>query len=84
MNRWNLSLQALRNDLKEHEKQVIKTAVAIMDSYAELYKIDFNGTEQEQRKTPCDYPDNDGHFHCPFNAQSGDDCRRFCGLGVDD
>lgn len=64
MNRWDLSLQALRNDLEVYEKQVIDT--------------------EEQHKTPCDYPDNNGHFHYPFNAQGGDDCRRFCGLGVDD
>ena len=74
MNRWDLSLQSLRHDLEEHEKQVIETAVAIIDSY----------TEQNLHKTPCDYPDNDGHFQCPFNAQTGDDCRRFCGLGVDE
>ena len=34
--------------------------------------------------TPCDYPDSDGHFHCPYDAQGGDDCRRYCGLGVDE
>lgn len=29
-------------------------------------------------KTPCDYGE------CPFNAESGYDCRNFCGLGVDE
>lgn len=28
--------------------------------------------------TPCDYGD------CPYDAQSGFDCRAFCGLGVDE
>ena len=35
-------------------------------------------------ETPCDYPDSDGHYHCPYDAQGGDDCRRYCGLGVDE
>lgn len=33
---------------------------------------------------PCDYPDNEGHFNCPFDANGPDDCRRNCGLGVDE
>ena len=37
-----------------------------------------------RRGTPCDYPDNDGHYSCPFDANGGDDCRNFCGLGVDE
>ena len=40
--------------------------------------------EIEENITPCDIPDNDGHFYCPFDAQGSDDCRRFCGLGVDE
>lgn len=36
------------------------------------------------RRTPCDYLDNDGHYTCPFDAQGGDDCRNYCGLGVDE
>lgn len=43
--------------------------------------------EQEQGQgynTPCDYPDSEGHFHCPFDASGGDDCRRYCSLGVDE
>ena len=30
----------------------------------------------DRRKTPCEYPD--------YDAQCGDDCRNFCGLGVDE
>ena len=30
------------------------------------------------RKTPCDYGP------CPYNAEYSDDCRRNCGLGVDE
>lgn len=28
--------------------------------------------------TPCDYGD------CPYNAESGYDCRNYCGIGVDE
>ena len=28
--------------------------------------------------TPCDYGE------CPYDAEYGDDCRRYCGLGVDE
>lgn len=29
---------------------------------------------------PCDNPDP----YCPYDAQSGMDCRNYCGLGVDE
>lgn len=45
---------------------------------------DLQEQEQEKYKTPCDYADYDGHYHCPYNAVGGDDCRNYCGLGVDD
>lgn len=62
MNRWTLSLQALRCDLQKQEQE----------------------QEQERYKTPCDYADYNSEYHCPYNAVGGDDCRRFCGLGVDE
>ena len=42
--------------------------------------------------TPCDIPiidyDENGNevkrYECPYNAQGGDDCRNYCGLGVDE
>lgn len=40
--------------------------------------------EYSKKLNPCDYPDNDGHYSCPFDANGGDDCRNFCGLGVDE
>ena len=30
------------------------------------------------KQTPCDYGD------CPFNARYSEDCRYYCGLGVDE
>ena len=38
----------------------------------------------EPEMTPCDYPDDEGHYHCPYDADGSDDCRFFCGLGVDE
>lgn len=35
---------------------------------------------------PCDYPDQDGHYNCPFCSDENDyvSCRDCCGLGVDE
>ena len=39
-------------------------------------------------KTPCDYPDENGRYHCPYaDAYTGYEsemCRNCCGLGVDE
>lgn len=35
-------------------------------------------------KTPCDYPDYEGNYSCPYDSRGGDDCRNWCGLGVDE
>lgn len=35
-------------------------------------------SEDNKYTTPCDYGD------CPFNAQYSEDCRYYCGLGVDE
>ena len=35
-------------------------------------------------ETPCDFPDSEGHYHCPYDAQGSNDCRNYCGLGVDE
>ena len=42
------------------------------------FDIDDLRTENEKESTPCDYGE------CPFNAQGGEDCRYYCGLGVDE
>lgn len=49
-----------------------------------LDDMEQSGVPDQSRKTPCDYPDNYGHYSCPFDAQGGDDCRNYCGLGVDE
>ena len=45
---------------------------------------DFDYIETENHSTPCDYADENGEFHCPYDAQGSDACRCYCGLGVDD
>lgn len=35
--------------------------------------------------TPCDFPDADGHYHCPYASYDENvSCRDLCGLGVDE
>lgn len=36
--------------------------------------------EQSKRIDPCDIEP----FECPFNARYSEDCRYYCGLGVDE
>ena len=38
------------------------------------------------KATPCDYADDDGHYHCPYDDYPSDSerCRVCCGLGVDE
>lgn len=41
----------------------------------------------EKKNYPCDIPNENGEFICPFNAEmdsSGYACRNHCGLGVDE
>ena len=35
--------------------------------------------------TPCDYPDYEGSYHCPYSDDpTRDMCRNYCGIGVDE
>ena len=40
----------------------------------------------DYKATPCDFPDDDGVFHCPYEGEGSesDRCRVFCGLSVDE
>lgn len=42
--------------------------------------------EEEKKTTPCDYPDNEGNYHCPYEGVTSESelCRVCCGLGVDE
>lgn len=44
------------------------------------FDIDGLRTEDEinSKETPCDFGE------CPYDAQGGEDCRYYCGLGVDE
>lgn len=38
----------------------------------------------ENAVCPCDIPDFNGEYHCPYNAEGSDACRHYCGCGVDE
>ncbi len=44
--------------------------------------------EENRRTTPCDYPDENGEYHCPYadtyTGYESEMCRVCCGLGVDE
>ena len=43
--------------------------------------------ELDENKTPCDYPDENGIHHCPYEdsgVSESERCRVCCGLGVDE
>lgn len=49
----------------------------------ELRDADYR--EFVDHSTPCDYPDENGEHHCPFdNISESERCRVCCGLGVDE
>ena len=33
-----------------------------------------------KKTTPCDFEP----YHCPYDVESGEGCRIYCGLGVDE
>lgn len=44
-------------------------------------------SEKNRIDTPCDIPDDDGVFRCPYTdytGYEGEKCRVCCGLGVDE
>ena len=47
-------------------------------------KGDSDYDDESNYLTPCDVPDSNGEYHCPYDAQGSDACRCYCGLGVDE
>lgn len=46
---------------------------------------DYMNQPQESREPdPCEVPDFEGNYKCPFDSSCSDDCRRNCGVGVDE
>ena len=43
-----------------------------------------NPPEKSREPDPCEVPDYEGNYNCPFDSNGSDDCRRHCGLGVDE
>lgn len=54
-----------------------------MDSHDPEPKY-YIGNHEEIQKTPCEYPDNDGYYSCPYDSNGSDGCRHYCGIGVDE
>lgn len=77
--RLKYNLDCLITDNSEHRDYCVECQGDILSDMYESQTSD-----DLRRGTPCDYPDNDGHCSCPFDANGGDDCRNFCGLGVDE
>lgn len=43
-----------------------------------------NPPEESREPDPCEVPDCEGNYTCPFDSNGTDDCRRHCGVGVDE
>lgn len=64
--------------------ELFKANGKIDEDYGDSY-IPEPWIEELERKDPCDYPDEYGNHHCPFEDYGGSDrCRVCCGLGVDE
>lgn len=83
----------LENDLYIHAEKhtLITLARALREAdvegtlsdlaYQIEYEFDIDGVRSEDvesNTTPCDFGD------CPYNADGSEDCRYYCGLGVDE
>ena len=55
--------------------------IEMMIEARELNTADFFN---ENAVCPCDIPDSNGEYHCPYDAYGSDACRCYCGLGVDE
>lgn len=77
--------------IKAEEHTLVALAVALREAQVEgtlsdlayqiEYEFDIDGVrseDKESRTTPCDHGD------CPFGAECSEDCRYYCGLGVDE
>ena len=77
--------------IKAEEHTLIALAIALREAQVEgtlsdlayqiEYQFDIDGVRSEDEKEykhPCDYGD------CPFGAECSEDCRFYCGLGVDE
>ena len=61
----------------------------ILSSFLDDQVTEFNEKcAEEYYSTPCDYPDENGNYHCPYEdsytGYESEMCRTCCGLGVDE
>ena len=64
--------------------ELFKANGKVDEDYGDSY-IPEPWIDVDRKKTPCDYPDANGEYHCPFEDYGGSDrCRACCGLGVDE
>lgn len=83
---WDLPC-SLNDDLSgiiQMADKAIKEILDAMECHEASEHFEDYMNEPTKKTTPCDYPDNDGKYSCPYDAHGGDDCRNFCGLGVDE
>ncbi len=62
-------------ELKEDYDKITEQQTNYLDDMEDYMK---------SSKTPCEYQDYEGNYSCPYDSQGGDDCRNYCGLGVDE
>lgn len=51
---------------------------------SEHFEDYMNPPEESREPDPCEVPDDYGNYTCPFDSNGTDDCRRHCGVGVDE
>lgn len=84
---YEISQSEIRIQIYESVKESLTDFKEMYEAKIEQILIDMEEQEEQAGQpeaNPCDYPDNEGHFNCPFDANGPDDCRRNCGLGVDE
>ena len=72
-------------NMNAEEREFIMTGYCF-ECQEMLFANPFEDEEETEtdKDCPCDIPDNNGEYHCPYNAYGSDDCRNYCGLGVDE
>lgn len=67
---------------KERETEILDRMACYE---ASTHFEDYMNPPQESREPdPCEVPDYDDNYNCPFDSNGLDDCRRHCGVGVDE
>lgn len=81
---YEISEGEIKIQIYESVKESLEDFINMYEATIDEILDDMAEQDGQPEANPCDYPDNDGHFSCPFDANGPDDCRRYCGLGVDE